>query len=678
MSKQRRVQLNIFGGESAHALPAVGRVTSRTTNWLPSAEGKLKTYTGGKRVLAGEDPTPGNPGNNGPVAWDDKWVTGGVFFTDILGIRRLVVIVNNEAYDVVGNKAVLIFQWPDNIYTDGDYHSIEILTHQNHVIMLHPNFPPVKWGGDYPVSWLGVRDIPQTPEIHTFETFSEYFESTAAWGINTNHYEPPVFLQHDDATEPEFRGFWYKGAFMNARGQLGRWGDKTWLDLPPSNGDQTLRRHPIVEWFRPKDQGPDFLLSQTPGHPTGNGTDITHFVLARTNNTYVDRDAGAFFIQGVYPYTMNRVTDQVPDAGLGLLIDEDNYPAPAASFGCVFRDTLFLSGNLEDPNGVWWSKGGMMEAWPPLNYHKASGRVTNIVALPDRVCVITENSIEVLRQNETGFFAMFRKETSKGSSYGRSIVAYKGSLFGIFDGGFGVFDGFAYKGIADEFGELFDLITRANGDRIRAFVDTRGRYFLCVNYANSNAESGTGLVLMYDFTLNAWFRINEQAATCFFEEEDELYFGGKDNFRMFDAGIGGLSHTLEFFVSMEQQNAQFGLAHKELMDMFVRIASTGDYKATVKFFVDEILAEEVSTGEFSTRLGKPGLTDAITDSVWDESVLDDNASWDAPRHGWQKVKIHNPVEWYTLRVQITVPGQAYAEISGVSMDIEVEDTQTPL
>lgn len=670
MGEQRRVQLNVFGGESAHQNAAIGRVTSRTVGWVPNQEGKLTTWRGVKQVLAG---------TNGPALWANQYMRNAKFFTDVFGRRRLVAHVDDAIYAVDGNDVVKLFEYPPDIDTDDGGHHVSFVEHQNHVIILHPNFPPLKWGGDEPVSWLGVRDIPTQPDVHAARTWGRYFQYLQTWGIQTANYKPPVFLQHDDATGPASRAWKYKAAFMNSRGQIGRWGASSYIELAPTSGNQLFRMYPIVEWTRPTDQGPDFRTPQQTGAPTGNGTDITHVVIARTGDVIADPDAGIFLVQGVYPYTMNHVTDGTPDAGLSLSIEEDNFPPQNASFGCVFKDTLLISGNLADPYGVWWSKPGFMESFPPLNYYKAIAKVTAVIPLSDRVVIVTEESIEVLRQADSGFFGRFRVESRKGSKYGNSIIEYKGSLFGIFDGGFGVFDGFSFKGMADEYGELFDFISMAQADRIRGHIDTSGRYWLTVNYADSDDASGNGLVFMYDFTFNAWFRVSE-TATCIFEEAGELYFGALDNFYLVDAGTGGADvHVLEFAATfMERQNPQFGLIHKKVNNVYLRIASTGDYTGTVKLFADEMLESPVAEGTFDTNLGRPGLTDAKTDSVWGVAALDADAQWDSPRVGWQKVKLKEPVDFYSLRVQVSIPAKSYAEISGIAMDLHLEDVQTPL
>lgn len=680
MAEKRRVQINLFRGESAHQTPAVGRITSRSEGWIPHPEGFLKTYKSGKRVLPGEDLTPGQPGNNGPIQWDDKYVRSGKFFTDTLGRRRLVTQVGRSLFSVDGNDVTELFKYPANVSFDDGLNHVYFIEHQNHIIFLHPDFPPLKWGGDEPVSWLGVREIPSNPEVHVCKPWGKYFESRQSWGIITTNYMPPVFVQHDDATEPHSRGFKYVVAYMNSRGQIGRWSESTYAEITPSSGISTSRQHPVIEWRRPKEQGPGWELPQYAGSGTGNGTDITHVVLARTNNTIADREAGLFMVLGVFPYTMNRTTDQTADAGLSLSIEIDNYPPVNASFGCEYKDTLIISGNKKDPYGVWYSKPGFMEAFPPTNYYKAQAPVTAVVPLSDRVCVITKSGIEVLRQTDTGAFGRFRIEARKGSQFGRSIVEYKGSLFGIFDGGFGIFDGFSYKGMADEYGELFDFISNSNADRIRAHVDTSGRYWVSLDWADYETTAlpgefaGTGLCLVYDFTLNGWFRV-EEAVTCIFEEDGELYFGGRDNFRLADAGDMPAGYKeLEIAPTfLSDENPQFALLHKRVQNLYLRISSTGNYTAYVDVYVDELLAEPAATGTIETRLCSPSMTDQSPDSTWGEAILDEDATWDAPRYGWVKVRLNEPVDFYSIRVMVRTPG--YMEISGIAMDLHIEQTQ---
>jgi len=663
MAERRIVQLNVFGGESEHVNATPGRITSRSMGWYPDNRGYLKTYMGGKKVLPPGNATPGEDGNDGPIAWEDKKVTNGITFTDTLGRRRTVVAVEDTIFSVDGVAATKLFAYPDDVDVDGGVHQIFFIEHQSNVLIFNPGFPPMKWGGDEPMSWLGVRDIPVQPEFHTSETWLKYFESYDTWGMDTASYYPPVFLQ-DDSTDPEVTRAWkWKCAFVNSRGQVGRWGPATYAELTGTANAYQQRVHSIVEWRRPTDQG-----------PTLDGTDITHVVLARTTDLIPDPDAASYLVQGIYPYTQNRVQDQVGDAGLGLAIEEDNYPPVSAAFACIYKGRVVISGNREDPNGVWWSKPGFMESYPQLNYYRATNPVTSVLALSDRVVVVTTDSIEVLRLEDSGLFGLFRVESGKGSNFGQTLVVHKGAVFGVFNSGFGIFDGFAYKGMTDEYGELFDLMSRPGGDRVKAFVGPDNKYWACVPYFDAPY---LGYVLCYDFSLNGWFRIRDTNVYCMWEEQDEIYSGGTSNFHLFDYGTGSADkHVLEFAsTGLERQNPQFGLLHKEVMSLYFRMLSNGDYQHIIRVYSDERLITEVSGGTLDSRLSKPLMSDVNKDSVWDESELDNDAQWDAPRHGWQKVELDSPVEFYSLRVQVEVAEQAYAEISGVAMDVAIEEIQ---
>lgn len=653
------VQLRLLGGETDVRVGPAGRITSNSHGWLPDNRGFLRTYTGLQRILLPQK------GGTGPLEWAGKWVKGRAEFVDQWGRQRQVLVVGDGIYTLDGIDPTLIFTYP----TPG---RVELIVHQNHVIFLNPHHPPVKWDGEA-LTWLGVRDIPQAPRIRKTQLDSSdiYFSSYDSWGASALNYRPPVGPQHDDSLEQETRGWWWKLAFMNSRGQVGRWGAASFEYLESTGGTVPDRRWLTVEWQRPSDAGPANL-----------GSDITYAVLARTGNTWTDPEAGAFFIQDIYPITQNHSTDNHSDAALADAITEDNFPPVNASFGCVYKDIVLISGNLDDPYGVWHSKPGFMEAWPELNYYKARDVVTAVLPLSDRVVIVTESGIEVIVLTDTGNFALFRKEDGKGSVYGRSLVVYKDSIFGIWNSGYGIFDGFAFKGQVDVYGELFDYIDPRM--TLQGVLDRHGNYWCLAGYRSDDTGSGASHVIHYSFAFNAWFRVKETGISSLWIDGDDIVVGGDGNIYIFDGGgYDGWSTRPPFDAvlevaptGLEADDRRAGIFHKSLVDLYALVSSTcnADYK--VEVFADEDLVEAVARGYMPARLSKPGFKEVNLDSLWDVAVLDEGAAWDAPRSIWSKVvRWNNVAQFYSARIRLTLDREYYGEIFALNAKYRVEAPQ---
>jgi len=689
MARNVQVRYSFTGGETEHEFRTAGNLSTRSSNFLPDKRGYLRTYRGRKPVFIPAEPQLVN-----------KMIVAAKTFTDIFGRERLVIVAANEIYSVDGEVFTKLFAYPVDIGLDNGNAHVTILEHNGNVIFLHGGFPPVKWNGDEPVNWVGVRDVPPAPEVHAFRVD----QTTQLWGSDVNNdyctnvwgadeathagvyeqYYPVPYLQSDlepsdDPIDPEGHYKW-KCCYQNANGALGRWSAEVSWRLPGTLGtsaNQKAQRRlfPILEWKRPQDRG-----------PTEVGTDIVAVWLCRTGDVAADPDAGAFFLQGIYPYTQNRTTDN--KQGLSLAIDEDNFPPVNASFGCVFKDTVLLGGNRADPNSVYYSKPGYWEQFPVLNYHRADDHVTAVLPLSDRVVVVTRTTIEVLGFDATtGTFALARKDDRRGSELGRSLVVYKDNIFGLFTDGYGVFDGFQYKGVDSGQDELFGYIDKHNADRVRAFVDPRHGYYCSVNHGaiTDNTTPGAGgstLILHYDFARNAWFRINDTNVSCFWFKGDSIMSGGVGQIYLFDEGGSEAPvATLELApTSFADSDSRAALIHKQIRAVYVYVGSTSIFEGRIKFYTDENLVYEVEEAPMIFR-GSYTTTfqDTMMDPVWDEPEVkweSSEANWVSPRRFWVKIiDFGEPVNFYTLRTRIETPGSMYAEIAGIGYDLELDHTQ---
>jgi len=424
---------------------------------------------------------------------------------------------------------------------------------------------------------------------------------------------------------------------------------------------------PIVEWMRPSDKG-----------PTGIGTDITHVYVSRTGNTIADPDAGAYFVQGVYPFTQNRTTDN--KAGLSLAVEGDNFPPVKAGIGCSFKGILVFSGNHEDPYGVFYSKPDAWEAWPPLNYYKASDIVTAVLPLSDRVVVVTESTVETLTyDSNNAVFGLSRKDDRRGSILGKSLVVYKDNIFGFFTDGYGIHDGFQYKGVDNDIDEMFAFIDRHNADRINAIIDPKSGYYCCVSVNSSSTEGNTS-ILYFDFNRNAWYRISPgKKIGCMWQDDEYILLGSVGDFFIFDHGVGSVGAELELAkTDFGETDSRASIIYKTIRSVYLYLGSTNSDVGgiDVEFFVDENLVSPITTASASPR-GARGVSfqDVILDPVWDESIWDDpDSEWVSPRRVWQKViDFADTTRFHSIRVRLVVNKDIYVEVAGIGYDLEFDN-----
>ena len=236
MSRTLQVRYQFNGGESEHEFQNAGNISPRSFNFLPDRRGFLRTYRGKRSLFA---PAP-------PEDLSGKWVNAGKVFVDVFGRRRHVIVAGRSIYSIDGKVFTLLFSYPDDIGLDNGNAHVTIIEHNAHAIFLHPGYPPLKWNGDEPVNWVGVREVPEQPEVHTCHKHNSmrfypfYGVGTAkserqimVWGAMRGAkynasliYAPPVYLQSDTAPGPDpgidsiYR---WKAAFQNSNGQVGRW-----------------------------------------------------------------------------------------------------------------------------------------------------------------------------------------------------------------------------------------------------------------------------------------------------------------------------------------------------------------------------------------------------------------------------------------------------------------------
>jgi hypothetical protein len=649
----RRVTVfNPVRGETGQRFAPRGFVGPRTLNVFPDNRGFLRGYRGNQQVLFG---THAN--------WAGLCIVEALVFVNRRGETKRVFITDNyKAWSLEGINPVLIHTF---------YGPVKLVAFQDLCLFLSATEPPRKWDGIEAVTFLGIREVPRAPEIRlalgAHRMWYDYFRRGQTWGIHNisesdphDWYIPPSPLQdRNPVTDDQFQKMYeWSISFYNTRGQVGRRSAPTLLVIPsagdiaadrstwtPADGSLHNFAWPIVEWL------PDYEQE-----------DIAGVVVWRTVNEIVAEESGMFQLAYTIPLPCTRVTDTKADGALATAYDEyGGYPGPQGLIGCVFHDTVLIAGDPEDPRIVRWSKAGYAEDWPVLNAYRASDSITALLPLSKSVVVVTKSSIETLAQNEDGTFSQARVEATKGSIFGRTLVVYKDNVIGFWNCGFGIFDGFTFKQLNDSLGALSDEIDV--DQNAFAWVSPDGMFFVATQTRGVGQET-----LVYHFAFNAWFRLQQSDIFCVFMEDDQIYFGGRENLRAFNTADSG-SGSIEFLVGgLEEDAPAMSWFSKQLHRLFFDLQSIGNWNYQVKAYGDERLSRD----PFFVGILPAKETDdtAFDDSfdLWDSP----QARWDGPNFIWRQLRVGRGGEaWQDLRVVVEWTGDIC--LAGFAFEAEYKD-----
>jgi len=647
----RMTILNPVRGEDDRRFPNTGYLGPNTINVYPDHRGWLRGYRGNQALLSPE-----------PAAWAGKNIVEAQVFVNRLGVKRRVFITDDwGAWSLDDQVPNLLFQFTDKV---------RMVQFQDLVIFLSKTQAPRKWDGIEAVTYLGVREIPQAPTVRVagvaHNQWAKYFRKYISWGINNesepmaNAYVPSCATQDRNPIEDDQLQRMYDWAisFYNTRGQIGRRSKATTFVVAAA-GDILLDRsqwtpawdrnnynflYPIVEWATDFEQ-----------------EDIAGVIVWRTINQFVAEEAGLLQLAYAFPLPLTRVTDRKADGALTVAYDEGSgYPGPQGLIATTFRDNVLIAGDPENPRIVRWCTGGFPEDWPILNAYQAQDEITALVSLSKSVVVVTRSSIETIALNDAGIFVRARVEATKGSIYGETLIQYKDNVVGIWNSGFGVFDGFTFKQMNNTTGHLIDEIEPDSG----AFSWVHDSML----FIRTQTRGRGPQILVYHFAFNAWFRLDGDNVFCAWIEDDDVFVGAADTLRAFNKSATG-SGVIEFRLGgFEEGGRDLSWMSKEILRLFFYFGSTGNWNYTVNMHGDERYSRDPF---FSGKILAADKDDTFWDdarALWD-SVF---ARWDAPSFKWRSLEVgYGGANFESASISITWTGDI--SLGGLAMEYRKQE-----
>lgn len=496
-----------------------------TVNFYQDDEGYLCNYAGRTDKFRRLDSYPASLGVPPDLEKNVKDITRLAVFRDVQGREHIVFVRGAEVCEKVGNGYRVLYTLGGVFYDQGRFFP-DLVVHEAKLLIVNFGDPVLMWDGVQGVHPLGVQEVPLPPEPWKGEVPWTVDHSSPGGGIG-RAYGPF-----------NYKTFWWVGsAPANGPGDNLGADDETRVPglyqmvvqffdeygnhgavSPPCRiveirpvftaGPSTASDSEIYTDLDLTYLSPTYLMIDW--YPPLTETHIWGVRVGRTLSLNMDGGAGApgvFFTNIVVENTtQGRATLRMTDGHLAeqKLIDMTVRGPTQARGGCSWNRRVILWGH-EDPFRVTWSDQELFGQFRPENEFHAHDHVRVVAPLGDRAVVISRSSTEVLYDN-AGSMALLEQDFANGSRYGRSIIDVGGALFGLWNRGFGFYDGSKFDFVEAPFflkdvymdNRFFVYSARQWGDEY------------VVSVRKDSVTTGNNYLLVYHLKRRQWHLLQEE------------------------------------------------------------------------------------------------------------------------------------------------------------------------
>ena len=299
------------------------------------------------------------------------------------------------------------------------------------------------------------------------------------------------------------------------------------------------------------------------------------------------------------------------DSALGAALEEDNNPPPLAHFGWSFQEHLFLTGDVDNPSYLYWSKRFQPESFPTDQFidigtadDPLQGGV-NIAGLCGVFSIRTK--YRILGNATSGFVhqeAISRRGTPcpmaiAGTPYGAAFIARDGVFLTNFTS--------PDQDLTDDLyplfiGETVNDMAPLDWAAASTFSGAIYKQRLYIGYLDT---AGNRRLMVYSDDTKKWYFYDHPLRSLYYEEDTDLFVGG---------GLDGYVYILESgssdqgsSIALDVETKDYSGENKDVRKLFQYLkveADTGGATVTVQFYVDDTL---VTTRTFSTTSRKVKL-----------------------------------------------------------------------
>lgn len=313
------------------------------------------------------------------------------------------------------------------------------------------------------------------------------------------------------------------------------------------------------------------------------------------------------FVDQIFDNDTTTYTDETADGSLGLEqppqaanFNDDNSPPPRAGIVTVWKRTVFMAGDPQNPDTLYFSDDDEPESFPLVNTFDLDEKITAIYETYSGLCVETENSKwQVVGDNPD--FAIDKLVSGMGCVGRRAQGTSRIEGYSMDRDGFRLYNLTNASKISEPIRDKFDDFNRVNIELTHT-IHSKNRNIIALFVPDSNAEYTTILAYIYpvdDVTVGYWTNIvTPTAANLNFlhavEIEDSngdfhIYTGGDDGmiYEIFDSDsknwvdASGTTYAMDTnfttpYMRLGELGAEIEGSTEQIDPQFIEVRATGD------------------------------------------------------------------------------------------------------
>lgn len=666
-----------LSGSVSHQGVALG---DGSFNFYPDGEGYLVNYPG--RTDWFYRPIDGQSLLGTPPTTTEA-ITRVITFRDVRGKEHIVFVRDDELCENVGNGYRVLYTFRGINYF-GDKFFPDLFIHESKLIIVNFGDPVLLWDGLEGVHPLGVQEIPLPPDTRvgpmpwTEETvggdrrskaYGPWRYKTFWWPGSRPYNGPGDNLGADGTTKVE-------GYYQAVIQFFDKYGNKGAVSPPsritkvkPNYNIASVAMNLVVEYNdTPEWSSAEYLILDY--YPPLTEAHIAGVLVGRTLSQNPDGGAGAegvYFVNYTYQDTcIGRAVLRMSDGTLAnqSQIDTGVRGPPQATGGCSSKNRIFLWG-LEDPFLVVFSDKSLFGQFRTTNEYRAKDHVRRVIPVGDRILVITRSTTEVLYETANGDIGVLEQDFYNGSLYGRSFVDVGGLVFGLWNRGFGFYDGAKHTFVETPY--FLQALYVDNRFHVASAIQFNDWYMIALRKDMQDPEPN--YLLIYDMKGHRWFQVKESVYDLAIWKEAIL--GCEDS--IYELFKGAFDSESSIVVQGLLPPDTSPLGQRNLINLRLLMEPSGidNFEATVE---GEIVGPSSEGGDMhSLPSHQSASRQRQPIPYWDTKFLyASEPQWGAPSDVWIDARLKKPVSGYlhTIRLDFPVSHQVRIKALGVTFGEE--------
>lgn len=248
-------------------------------------------------------------------------------------------------------------------------------------------------------------------------------------------------------------------------------------------------------------------------------------------------DGGTWYLAGVLNDNVTTAYyDGVIDANLTTELDTDQGVPPVGSIVVSYKDRLFMTGDQNYPNRVYFSDAEKPDMWPSTYYldiGTSDDKVVNMVEFEGKLYFMQTATITGLYGSDPDTYSWHKTRSHVGVKAPRSVAAGPDGIYFVSHNGVYRFDGLKSVSISDPIDKIFndygddytELVYKKHIEAYTQGVFFQGKYYLSVPVWQRGYSVRINRVLVYDVFAQTWLKYMTDP-DCLFADEGRGYLYG--------------------------------------------------------------------------------------------------------------------------------------------------------